>query len=258
MLFKYVMIFTILLTLGLNAQDTKMDSVLNNQEKMLKNQEEILAKVTKNEGFEGRDIVNNMAMPTGYTLNKGEFTIGLGSSIAYGVSDKFQLGSNVLLFLFQIYNVNAKYNFYNQDGLSAAGGVNFSRFDLDVFGNDASFTTIAPFAVLSKDLNEKTRLHISGHYSHFSSDENIEDAEANSSSSGTSGAIGLEHSISKKTKFLGEGGYDFTFKGVRVGGTFLWGWEHFRLKLGVNYFKPESSSEGFTFPHIGIYWRFKG
>ena len=35
--------------------------------------------------FKGRPITNNIGMPTGYTLNKGEFTVGLGP-IGFGIT----------------------------------------------------------------------------------------------------------------------------------------------------------------------------
>ena len=51
-------------------------------------------------GFEGRPITNNLWAPTGYTLNSGEFLVGLGP-IGFGISDNIQVGTNILLFLFQ-------------------------------------------------------------------------------------------------------------------------------------------------------------
>jgi hypothetical protein len=70
--------------------------------------------------------------------------------------------------------------------------------------------------------------------------------------------VGFDHDISYKTKLLAEYGYDFTFKGMRYGGGVLFGWENFRLKMGVSYFGPANSRNGYTWPIIGLWWRFKG
>jgi hypothetical protein len=35
----------------------------------------------------------------------------------------------------------------------------------------------------------------------------------------------------------------------------LFGWTKFRLKLGISYF---DAGDGFTFPLIGLWWRFQG
>ncbi len=232
-----------------NSQKLKIDSVLSNQQKILK-------KLEKNEGFKNRPLTNNMNMPTGYSLQKGEFKIGLGSTVEFALTDNIQLGTNILLYLFQIYNASLKVSLLNTDGLAVAAGVKYSQFSLTVFDDEETFNSFAPFIAISKDISPDIRLHISGHYSYFTN-EDITDAEAESNSNGTSASGGLEFAVSEKTRFLAETGYDFTFKGIRAGGAFVWGWEHFRLKLGVNYFKPESSKDGFTLPSIGIWWRFK-
>ena len=54
-------------------------------------------------GFTGRPLINNIWGPTGYTLNRNEFVLGLGS-IGFALNENVQIGTNVLLFMFQIYN----------------------------------------------------------------------------------------------------------------------------------------------------------
>ncbi len=209
------------------------------------------------EGFEGRPITNNVWQPTGYTLNKREFMIGLGS-IGFGITDNVQVGTNVLLFLFQYYNANAKISVVKTPTHAVAGGIGFGHFNLDVFDVEASFTSVSPYLAYSQNLGGNTNLHLGGRYSYFSSDSDIEDADAEETSEGTSVLGGLEYSLSQKTKFLGEAGYDITFEGFRLGGAVLFGWEKFRLKLGVGYYHPEGVDGGFTLPVIGLWWRFIG
>lgn len=207
-------------------------------------------------GFDGRPILNNVSNPTGFTLNQGEFTVGLGS-IGFGITDRVQIGTNVLLYLFQVYNADVKVNLINSDAVSLAAGLDLNHFDLEVFGADTGFTSLSPYIAISPRLSDRTILHIGGRYSYFSGNADIEDAEVSEVAKGTSFFTGLEYSFSSKTKFLTEAGYDTTFNGLRLGGAVLWGWDKFRLKLGINYFDPEDSGS-FTFPVIGLWWRFNG
>jgi hypothetical protein len=207
-------------------------------------------------GFEGRPITSNITMPTGFTLNKGEFLVGLGS-IGFGISDNVQVGTNVFLFILQDYNANLKISFIKTEEKAFALGFKVHSFDLDVDEEESGFTSLSPYAAFSTKVSKNTFLHLGGQYSYFSGPEDIEDAIARATSTGTSVYLGIEHSYSHKTKFLAETGYDFTFEGFRIGGAVLWGWKSFRLKLGVNYFKPKWT-DGFIFPVLSLRWRFDG
>lgn len=207
-------------------------------------------------GFDGRPILNNVSSPTGFTLNKGEFTVGLGS-IGFGITDRVKIGTNILLYLFQVYNADVKVNLISSDAVSLSAGLDLNYFNLDVFGADTGFTSLSPYIAISPRLSDRTILHIGGRYSYFSGSADIEDAEVSEAARGTSFFTGIEYSFSHKTKFLTEAGYDTTFKGLRLGGAVLWGWDKFRLKLGINYFNPENTGS-FTFPVIGLWWRFNG
>jgi len=207
-------------------------------------------------GFEDRAVITNIMNPTGYTLNKGEFLVGLGN-IGFGITDKIQVGTNVLLYLLQDYNANLKISFIKTEKEAFAIGLKVHSFDLEVDEEESGFTSFSPYATFSTKVSQDTFLHIGGQYSYFSGPEEIEDAMAIATSRGTSAYLGIEHCYSHKTKFLAETGYDFTFEGIRLGGAVLWGWKNFRLKLGVNYFKPKDT-DGFIFPVISLWWRFNG
>ncbi|MCP5104539.1 MAG: hypothetical protein GY950_14230 [bacterium] len=208
------------------------------------------------EGFEGRSLTNNIMVPTGFTLNKGEFIVGLGH-IGFGISDNVQVGTNILLMLLQDYNANLKISFLANDKHAFAAGLKVHKFDLDVSENETGFSSISPFAVYTTKVSKNTAVHLGGQYSHFSGDKEISEATAIATSAGSSVYMGVEHSFSNKTKFLAETGYDMTFKGFRVGGAVVFGWKTFRLKLGGNYFKPKDTN-GFIFPTISLWWRFNG
>jgi hypothetical protein len=205
--------------------------------------------------FKGRPIVNNIDMPTGNTLNQGEFTVGL-ESIGFGVTNNLQVGTNILPYLVQYHNVNVKVNLVESPNMALATGVDFGRFDLDIVGVGTDFNSLSPFVALSTRVSPATTLHFAGRYSHFSDD--IDGAEPEEISTGTSASVGVDYSLSNRTKFLAEAGYDATFDGPRLGGAVLFGWRRFRLKLGVNYYNPEDANASFTLPIISLWWRFNG
>lgn len=211
------------------------------------------------DGFEGRPITDNIWMPTGYTLHKAEFDVGLGP-IGIGLNENVQIGTNILLFLFQIYNANIKITVINTKNSAIAAGLEYSRFNLSAFLEDQElvFNTIAPFLALSMSAGENLRIHLAAKYSYFTVNEDIDEYKPSSYSSGTEVMLGLENSISYKTKLLLEGGYDLTFEGMRLGGAVLFGWETFRLKLGVSYYAPKNAPTGYSLPIIGLWWRFDG
>ena len=210
-------------------------------------------------GFEGRPITDNIWMPTGNTLNRAEFDVGLGP-VGVGFNDNVQISTNILLFLFQVYNANLKITMIKSENLAIATGLEYSYFNLSALtdGQEEDFRGISPYLALSAKISENTTLHLAGKYSYFSANEDLENFQPTSTSSGTQIMGGLDYSLSYRTKLLMEGGYDITFEGMRVGGAVLFGWETFRLKLGVSYYQPRDVPEGFALPIIGLWWRFDG
>jgi hypothetical protein len=212
------------------------------------------------EGFAGRPITANAFGQTGYTLHKSEFAIGLGP-IAFGLAENVQVETNLLLWAFQVYNVDVKASLFKNDDRAFAVGVSGYRLALDLADSDDEddfeFRAIAPYASFSVRLSDDTIGHLGGQYAHFTAedkDTDIEDAEATGSATGTGFFVGIEHSMSNRTKVLLDGGYDATFEAARISGAFLFGWQRFRLKLGLSYF---AAGDGYTFPLVGLWWRFE-
>ncbi|HEX9902378.1 MAG TPA: hypothetical protein VGB72_05905 [Acidobacteriota bacterium] len=207
-------------------------------------------------GFRGRSPLNNVSMPTGFTLSQGEFLIGLGP-VGYGFSDRFQFSTNILLYLVQVYNGDLRYGLLKSDSLNAAAGVKFNYLSLDESQQQTGFLSYSPYFAVSSKVSERLTLHLSGQWSSFSSEVDIEADSVREHLQGTSLAMGLTYSLSGRTKMLAEAGYDATFRGPRLAGAVLFGWETFRLKLGVTWIRLEGGCD-FTLPVIGLWWRFKG
>ena len=68
-------------------------------------------------------------------------------------------------------------------------------------------------------------------------------------------SLGMDYNITKKTKLLSETGYDFAHNGYYVSSGVLFGWEEFRLKLGIGYYQPNLVYMG-SYP-VGFWFRFK-
>jgi hypothetical protein len=211
------------------------------------------------EGFDGRPITENAFAETGYTLNKGEFAIGIGP-MDFGISDRVQLGTNLLLWIVQYYNADLKVAVKKSDDNALSLGLNFGSLNLDKYNEDSDsdeevdFFQISPYVAGSIRVSENTLWHVGGRYSHFEADTvDVDETEVTATASGTNIYTGIEHTYSNRTKFLADIAYDTTFEGMRVGGAVMFGWSKFRLKLGLSYLTAE---DGFAWPIIGLWWRF--
>jgi hypothetical protein len=206
-------------------------------------------------GFAGRPTTNNLFVPTGYTLHEREFELGIGP-IAFGVTNGVQVHTNILLWALQLYNGGVKVALVEDDQRALAVGVNATKLELPLEGDgdaEGEFQTLSSYISFSTRLGPKTMGHIGGRLVHF--DRDLDDVEIDGSSTGSSVFGGVEYSMSNRTKFIADAGYDHTFKGARFGGGVLFGWSTFRLKLGVSYF---AVGDGFVWPNIGLRWRFSG
>jgi hypothetical protein len=211
--------------------------------------EEFLAR-----GFEGRPITTNIVLATGATLNRGEYLVGLGP-ISYGVSDHLQIGLNPVSFLFQVYNAQAKAALVKSRAFALAAGLDWQSFELNVAGAETDFTGLSPFLAVSTRLSSATTLHLYGQTFRFFGNADVKNAAWESDVVGTWAGGGFDLSLSRGTKFLAEGGYDFTFDVTRTAAAFLFGGRTIRLKLGLQYFRP-GRDDGFTKVVLALWWRF--
>lgn len=89
-------------------------------------------------------------LPSPYTLPMGRFAIG--TNVAFGVTDFFQVGSNILRDFYKMYNVNAKLNILKFDSFAFAltGGYETYNYQ-DIFPTnpDIQVTTLQPGMVES-------------------------------------------------------------------------------------------------------------
>ena len=207
--------------------------------------------------FENRPLTSNAFTPTGYTLNQGEVTLGLGP-IGFGLTDRVQVETNLLLWALQVYNADLKLAIVKTEKTALAVGITAARQSADfVDAEDVPFKSYSPYISLSRRLGTNTLAHIGARRASFSNlaGRQIDDAEPSGTATGTGIFGGIQHGIGIRTKLLGDVGYDTTFDGLRVGGAALFGWDTFRLKLGLSY---STADDGFVLPIVGFRWRFQG
>ncbi len=207
-------------------------------------------------GFVGRPITRNVMIPTGATLNRGEYIVGLGP-VSYGISDRVQVGTQVLLLLFRYLNADLKTALIKSEPLALAAGLAWESFSVDVAGIENRYTSLSPYVAVSPRVSEKTTFHFVGRYSFFTSHPDLRLAESSANAAGTSISAGLDFSLSNRMKLQCEAGYDTTFEAYRSGAAVLFGWERFRLSLGVSYRTPRHSPAGAQLM-VGLWWRFGG
>ena len=87
------------------------------------------------EGFDGRYITDNAFAKTGYTLNKGEFAIGIGP-MDFGITDRVQVGTNLLLWVVQYYNADLKVAVAESDQRALSLGCSIGSINLDKYDED--------------------------------------------------------------------------------------------------------------------------
>jgi len=208
-------------------------------------------------GFEGRPLTENIWSQSAYTLNQGEFIIGIGP-IGYGITNSIQFETNLLLFIAQYYNFNLKAELYNSPHIAIGGGYRFGYLNApSQVDGDTKLIENSPYITFTFPVSQKTNLHAAGQVSIYVLGDDFEEAEpylAYITNSGTYIHGALDAKLSNKTRFLLEAGYNFTFEGPRLGAAVNWGWEKFRLKLGLGAFNPRNAPF-LVLPVVGLWWR---
>lgn len=198
-------------------------------------------------GFKGRPITNVIMMQSGYTLNKGEFIYGIGL-IEYGLSDRWQIGTDILLtFMGKYYNVMGKMTISQSENMAFAAALGLN------YDGDSQRFIVTPLVSYSRTISPDVGLHFAGQF-RIAQDKNLEMEEGIPDFMAYF-STAVDYNVSTITKLLTETGYDFVNKGYYVSGGVLFGWEDLRVKLGIGYYHPEPYYMG-TLPY-GLWFRFR-
>jgi hypothetical protein len=203
--------------------------------------------------FEGRPLVENAFTPTGYTFNGGEVSLGVGP-LGVGLHDHVHMETNLFLWALQVYNGQLKVALLKRDGGALALGIAARHAAHLNEDDDTTSRWVRPYLSVSCRIGARTLLHGGAHLVFSDSGNASERAQpVERIERGLFG--GIQFGPSTRTKLLADIGHDPNLGGVRVGGAALFGWETFRLKLGLSYLVGE---EELMVPIIGVRWRFQG
>jgi hypothetical protein len=107
-----------------------------------------------------------VGIPTGYTLGQREIILGLGN-VSLGITNRFQISTNVLLYLLQIYNGALKYGIYKSESFNMSAGLEFNYLNIDTSEGKLKFTSISPYLAASYTASERWNFHAMGRLSKF-------------------------------------------------------------------------------------------
>jgi len=198
---------------------------------------------------ENHKLTQAHTIRTAYTLNKGEWIIGIGP-LSYGINDNFEVGTDMLADIFMVLNAYGKYSIIDKSKIAVAASGTFIRFSI---GND-NFNSIGIGGHVTVPLDEKMKLHTGANIS-IIPDFKIDDVEYEGGvGAGTEIPLEIEYMFNEHNVLLGGVAYDLTFKSYSVGVSYLLSWTKFNLQLGGSF----TGGDGWTYlaPVIGIWWRF--
>jgi hypothetical protein len=185
-------------------------------------------------------------LPSPFTLPGGRFV--LGTDVALGITDFLQVGSNILLDAYKIYNVNAKLALLDYEGFALAltgGYESYNLHDQDSGNPDLQIKSFLPGAVAGFSISPTLAAFVGGNLNFTSQALTTNGIATSGYSRGASAETDLSWAYNPHKKGIGNvlsGGlsYDFTYQLVGVGLSHYWRGFH----LGVHYY-PNATQNKF-------------
>lgn len=190
--------------------------------------------------------------PSPYTIPAG--VVALGTTISFGVTDFFDIGTNIFLNLSRVYNARAKLALVDVDGFALALTGGWQRFnfkDLKSSNPDVTVTSTMPGLSTGFAFSRTVGLVLSGNTAITSTSLNQTGAETSGIVQGVEAEADLSWAYAPEKKTLGNAfstgvSYDFTYKLVGMGLSHHWP----SFQLGAHYI-PKAAT-GKVQPIIGI------
>ncbi len=188
-------------------------------------------------------------LPGPFTLPSGRFLIG--TDLAYGVTDFFQIGTSILRDFYKAYNANAKLSLVDYPSFACAltGGYEYFNYkDLYSSNPDVSVTSWLPGAVFSNSLLERLAISVGGNLRYSSEKSDTPGVKATGFVRGARVESDLSWAYNpkdtKKKNVLGNVlspgvSYDLTYKLFGIGLSHHWS----GLQLGFHYYPSAVSNQ---------------
>jgi hypothetical protein len=177
-------------------------------------------------------------LPSPGTLPAGRLVIG--TSAAVGITDFFQVGSDLIRDFYQVYNANGKLSILDYDTFASAltlGWEHFNLNDIDSRNPDLSITSWQPGMVTSFLLHPQLAWFVGGNLNFTNVDLETSELKTSGAMHGFELASDLSWAYNPKKKGIGNVlssgvSYDFTYHLFGVGISHHWPGFH----LGFHYY----------------------
>lgn len=180
-------------------------------------------------------------LPSPYTIPAGRLVFG--TYVGLGVTDFLDVGTNVLMDLYQVYNAQAKASIVRTEVFAAALTFGFQTYnykDLDSANPDLQITSYQPGGVLAFALAEELAWFVGGNIQ-FSKVSLVENGITKSGyAQGSRGETDLAFAYSKTSALSAGVSYDFSYDLIGFGLSHHW--SGFQLGLHVI---PNANKEKF-------------
>lgn len=172
---------------------------------------------------------------TAFLLRKKELLLGLRQT-AYGIFDWFSLETVPLYDLFGSWNIFGKLGLFSIDPITIAarGGIFYVTLEQLPEAEQSSIYRAYLGGTLSAKVNELLRYHLNVNNTSLHGDiifgndmmhvKNLLNIESD-----------LEYKFNDRRSVVGAAGYNISTKKVSLGGSHVWRWSTFHLKLGLTF-----------------------
>lgn len=232
---------------------------------------EALSEAVKTEelkAIEGREVLDESAL----SLPKGSNRISISTQYSRGIGKGFEVGTNVLSNIVGFFNADVGYNFWRNDQIALKF---LTTATLDLGKETHLFSLLTPEVRATFFNSPIWHQHFLISYNKLRTGSDIfldiglgptHDKENLTPSKSLHFMTVSEFRLFANNKYSGsilaqlgdihkgsDGKVEFG-----VGGAYLWAWENFHLRLGVNYESGRSSklTSGHVIPNAGLYWTF--
>lgn len=197
---------------------------------------------TRAQAYENPMFGYTHLLPSPYTLSAGRLI--LGTDVAYGLTDFFQVGTSLISDLYQIYNANAKLSLLDYPSFAMAITFSWQSFNyknLYSSNPDYQVTSYGPGVVTAYGLFDTLALFIGGNLLFSDKTLTVQGAKFSGLAKGATFESDLSWGYNPKKKSVGpvlSGGlsYDTTYSMVGVGISHHWPGFH----LGFHYYPSAS------------------
>ena len=184
-------------------------------------------------------------LPSPFTLSQGRLV--LGTSVAYGLTDFFQIGTDILRDFYKIYNINVKLGLLDFEDFAMALTLSYESYNyknIDSSNPNIDINSWQPGLVTSYSLAENLAFFVGGHLNFTESTLRSSGIKKSGYIAGAVAETDLSWAYNPHKKSIGSvlsvgATYDFTYYLYGIGISHHWNGFH----LGVHYYPDAEKNQ---------------